>query len=256
MMNDRILKSWASCCSRQLLLSLGLSIAGILVFGVLAAAALLLPMPAGHENDRDLVFAGGLALFFLLSLIAILLWGTGQIRSQASRLDPAFFPYGMQGKGYLTSGRQYHGALSGRKLDVYFYRGPILDIYLSTSIQTYMGLGYKTQVGALLGRMSGMQPLSGLAPALEPFVVTARDEPWARSLLSIPEAVEKILNLTSNPGPVELPALIFQPGTLLFRLYHVPMERITQQNVQVWLNYLLELTRIAEGLPLPEQLAA
>jgi hypothetical protein len=188
-MTNKIVKAWGAAHVRQLLLSLGLS-AIIIPLGCVCIGVPLYVAQRGNFDDATtflilivpimgfvfLVIGGslGLAAFILLR--------------RARHLDEAFAPLGLQGKMYLTNGRQYHGAMGGRPVDAYFYRGPTLDLYLGASLKTRMSVGVKDRVGQAIAGMFNRQTMPATDPDLDRLSVYTLDETWARELLNDPGA--------------------------------------------------------------------
>ncbi len=183
-MDNRILKAWTTCAGRAVL-SAALVLLGLIILAGLVLIAIFLPLDV---DLRPLVIAAGLFIFFIFSIAGVLAWGFLSIRSRASQLDAAFLPLGLSGRGYLTVGRQYHGSVGGRQADIYFSRGPVLELYLSSAVHTRFYAGLKSKLGAALARYLnlGYADLSAGDPAFEDLAVTALDETWGRDLLEQP----------------------------------------------------------------------
>ena len=177
------------------------------------------------------------------------------LRRRKRRLDAAFTPLGLTGQRYMLTGRQYHGTVGGRDVDVRFYRGPMLELHLSTPLQTRFGVAEVGSTTPALARLLGRQALALDDPALDGLRVYALDENWARCLMAEPGArklVQRLLDAGERWALVR--QVVLGPGAFRLRLYHSQRLfgfEITSEEAQRWLDDLLALTRIAEQLPGP-----
>ena len=171
-------------------------------------------------------------------------------------LDSLFTPWGLTGSRYMISGRQYQGSVQGREIIARFYRGPTLDLYVSTPLQTRMGIAEKSGTSLAVAGMLGREPLALDDPDLGELSIFALDEEWARLLLSNPEArmlIQRLLR--AGESWVLMPQLFLQPGAFHLRLYRNKnffRYGIEPEEAQVWLDDLLALAHSAEGLPAPQ----
>lgn len=171
-------------------------------------------------------------------------------------LDAVFIPLGLTGSAYMISGRQYQGTVDGREVTARFYRGPTLELYVSTPLQTRVGIAEKTKVGLALAGVFQRQPLPLEDPDLERLSVFALDEDWARSLLSDPKAKMLLLRLMQGGESWALMQQVhLWPGTFLLRLYrnkNLFRYSVAPEEAREWLDDMLALARIAEALSAPQ----
>ncbi len=185
-------------------------------------------------------------------------WGTlGWTLLRRKRwLDSVFVPLGLDGRGYMFSGRQYRGEAQGREVIARFYRGPTLDLYVGTPLRTRMGVGARSQAGVAVAGLFNRHPLELADPDLETLSVFALDEDWVRSLLAHPEARRLLLRLMAAGDSWALMQQVhLQPGMLYLRLYrnkNLFRYSITPEDAQQWLDDLMALAHIAEALPAPQ----
>ena len=254
-MDSKLIQARLTGCFSSLVFRILITLVVLGGFAFLALIVTALPLPAGWDRDaRALILVGCIALFFVVSMAVTLAWGITSILNRAHRLDEAFLPFGLRGKSYLTVGRQYHGALQGRRIDVYFYRGPVLEIILETPIRTRLGITQKERTTSILAGFMGRTPLTINDPRFNRLTLFANDEDWAYALLANRQVSDLILNLAAeNPqsGSFELRQLLFEPGSLMLRLYHTREESITPENVRSWLGSLQELAQVIQNLPPP-----
>jgi hypothetical protein len=170
-------------------------------------------------------------------------------------LDSVFAPLGLEGRGYMFSGRQYQGTVQGREVMARFYRGPTLDLYVSTPLQTRVGIGDRSRVGLAVAGVFNREPLTLADPDLEALSVFPLDEDWTRSLLAHPEAKRLLLRLMMAGDSWALMRQVYlQPGTFYLRLYrnkNLFRYSVTPEEARQWLDDLIALARIAEDLPAP-----
>lgn len=254
-MFSRLLKARGAGYARGCLVEL---IASALVIP-LGCVCIGVPLWVTQNNYYDstteaLILAVPMAGFVLTCLGGALGVGWWMLSRRAQQLDAAFAPLGLTGKMYLTNGRQYHGPIGGRPADVYFQRGPTLEIYLSTTVKTRLSLGAKDRVGAAVAGWLKREPFD-LGSDYAAFTGYALDEPWARALLDDAEVKAAIQRLMTPVGGVEIRQLFFQPEAVQLRLAYTNLKHITAENARQWLDDLRALARAAEALPPPAQTA-
>ena len=142
-----------------------------------------------------------------------------------------------------------------REIIARFYRGPTLDLYVGTPLQTRLGVGEKSHASLALAGMLNRQHLVLDDPDLDAWSVFALDDEWARSLLANPAAKSLLQRLMRAGESWSLMRQVYlQPGMFHLRLYrnkNLFRYDIEPEEAREWLNDLLALARIAEGLPTP-----
>jgi hypothetical protein len=228
-----------------------------IVIGVpLACILISIPLVLASVFDAKpwvLAVAGGLSLALLFGAAAVFVFVV--VYRRKSQLDGLFAPLGLEGKAYDTFFRQYHGTMRDRQIDVWFYRGPVLEIEVSTSLQTRLGVTGQQADTRFLAGLAGRQPLTLNDPALSDLTVFAHDEGWARSVLANPHAVEIMRQLIALDNMFTRQQIILRPGT--FRLMLSGNKRffgldLEPERVRQWVDALLRLVHIAEQLPAPQ----
>lgn len=177
------------------------------------------------------------------------------LQRRKRRLDAGFTPLGLEGERYLLTGRRYQGTVEGRQVDVRFYRGPMLELHVSTPLQTRFGVAKEGSTTLSLARLFGREPLDLDHSEIRGLHVFALDEDWARSLLANPEArmvVRRLLQAGQSWALIQ--QVVLGPGAFRLRLYrnkHLFKYEITSEETRRWLDDLLILARAAESLPAP-----
>lgn len=245
---SKIIKSWGAGCVRQALLAVIVFL--VIVAGLVGLVILSVLMPI-TESQRIYIWVGGLLLLLFLMVGGTLVWSAYMIRRRATQLDAVFNPLGLTGKAYLWYGRQYHSTLIGRQMDVYFYRGPSLDIYIASPLNTHLGIRLKGRLSQMASSLYNRPELVSNDPDLVHLGIYPLDEPWTRELLSDAQAKAAILRLMSVETEFELRNLLFQPEAIQFQIHRINLKGITAENLRIWVNDLLVLVKIAESLPTP-----
>jgi hypothetical protein len=151
----------------------------------------------------------------------------------------------------MLSGRQYQGNVQGRQVNVRFYRGPALDMRIDTPLQTKLSIANSDMVSLSLARVFGREALALSDPGLSGMTVFTHDEPWARSLLAIPEVQTALRQIILNDSIFLMRQVHLEPGKLRLFLYRsrgLFKFSITADEARQWLDALLSLARIAESV--------
>jgi hypothetical protein len=250
---NKLLKAWGAGCTRSIIISL---VVLFILFGAfigLVILVFLLPIPA---DQRIYILLGGFFLILFLLIACALIWGVWSINRHSRKLDTALTPFGLNGNAYMLNGRQYHGLLNGRQADIYFYRGPSLDIYIASPLNTRLGIGLKGPRNQSTSFGLNSTDLVFNDPDLAHTSIFSLDERWGRELLDDPLARAAIVRLTALQPGLEFRNLSFQPDALHFHLHHINPGTITAENLRIWVCDLLDLITIAESLPSPRVTAA
>lgn len=248
MSESKVAKSWGATCARQALLAIIILLVVVASLVGLVIVSVLLPIT---ESQRIYLWVGGLPLLLFLMVGGIFAWSAHTIRRRAAQLDAAFNPMGLNGRAYLWNGRQYHGTWSGRQVDVYFYRGPSLAIYIASPLNTRLGIRLKGPLSQMASSLSSCPELVSSDPELTHLGIYPIDERWARELLDNPQAKAAILRLTSAEAGFEFRNLLFQPEAIQFQIHRINLSTITTENLRIWIKDLFDLVGIAESLSAP-----
>lgn len=250
--------SVAKSAGRGLLGSFLIYIVAAIIVGCLGCVLVILPMTlysSGNYPDWLIIVPPVLFLLIVFGGGAALMFGT--LGSRKRRLNAAFGPYGLTGSSYNLTFRQYHGLVRGRKVDVYFYRGPVLDIDISTPLQTRLGVASSASDTGFFARMFNRTPL-GLHPNLNDLLVFPHEEGWARAALAEPGIVALLRSLVAPSGDFTRQNVLLRPGTLRIQLsgthkavvFNPP---ILPEDARRWIESAFDLLGQLEALPAPRQ---
>lgn len=207
---------------------------------------------------------GGQSIWFLIipaGIFLFLLFGGGLgamvvvIYRRARQLDALFTPLGLTGSLYQMFFRQYHGTVGARDVGVYFRRGPLLEMEISTRLQTRLGVARQEADTLFLSGFFNREPMPLTDAALEGLVAFPLDEDWTRMLLARPEVPDLLQRLVAFEGFFVRRNVILQPGWFRLQLYgnrNLFRFDITEERARRWFDDLLSLVRIAESLPAPQ----
>jgi hypothetical protein len=223
----------------------------------LFVVCILLPLyfanrPGVSETEFLLITIIPAALFLVVLFgggFGFLFWS---IRRRASWLDEIFISLGLKGKSYTFTGRQYHGKVRGRNVDVLFTRGPSLSIYISTDVFTSLTISDPVDVSQNIAKVLHKTPLDTHSKDLTFF---AKDEVWGKQLANDPEAHQLLKELIFDEHPYHIRHVLFEPGFILLRLYRSQKMfdfKIPPEQGKRWVDKLLHLAEIAEGFEPPQ----
>jgi len=147
--------------------------------------------------------------------------------------------------------------VEGRRVTLQMGNGPLIDIVMSTRVETQavlsarqpsgggsVGVAFKLPALALPDELAGM----GMA-------ASAYDEEWMLSLLANPEAQDCLNRLLHRRSENEFASLHWFPGSVKFMAAMFPLELYNQGQPDAWMHDMARLLTIAEGLPTPKQMA-
>ena len=108
-------------------------------------------------------------------------------------LDQAFLPTGLKGSIYRIFFRRYAGKIRGREVEVYFSRGPMVEILIRTNLKTRLGVSPAFGDTMFFSKHLGAEPLEHNIENLRNLRIWADEEPWARNLISEATVQQKMI---------------------------------------------------------------
>jgi len=224
----------------------------------LFAACILIPLffanqPGISKSKMLLTLIVPAALFLLVLFgcaFGFLFWS---LRKRANWMDDIFVPLGLHGRSYAVSGRQYHGQVRGRNVDVLFTRGPMLSIYVSADVFTRAGFSNPEDVSQGLAKMFNKTALDWGNDAL---TVYSQEDAWGRAFIDQQEAQDTLQDLILTDTPFAIHQILVEPGYLMLRLYRTNAMfdfTISPEQGKHWVERLIRLAELAERQPTPEE---
>ena len=148
--------------------------------------------------------------------------------------------------------RQYHGEVNGRDVSAYFYRGPVLEIGIKSTLMTRLGVSqtHSRTLTNLIG--SRMNELEG--HGMEDVSVYALDEGWGRALIAEPGVKEVMRRLTTPEDFFVFQHVILRPGRLYLMFsgnQNLFKFEISEEDVRGWLDDLMYILEAADRIGAP-----
>ena len=204
------------------------------------------PFPPAGSSERILIAAVTTGLLGVVYLIALVVYLISSLSNTSRSLDPLFTSLGLASQGYMASGRQYHGALEGRPVDLYWtpahsLRHALLDAYVDADLDVRVAVAAKRP----LLDCADCPAVDVTAPGLGHLRVYTRDEAWARRLYADPASVALLGRLVGEAGAREL---YLQPGRVWLRLRP---QRVTEAQLRQRLDDLLAFAEAVEQVDVP-----
>lgn len=187
-------------------------------------------------------------VFFLIAFGGGYLFLIGAVLVRKSRLDRAFQPLGFTGRLYRLMFRRYEGTMAGRRAEAFFYRGPNLEIILSSNLKTRAGITLDYADTSAAADLLGSKPVQHGVPGMEDVRVWSEDEVWVRQALMDPRVQEDLRTLLSERAFFVRSIVKVFPG-------HVQLHLSGNRNVIKWEitpdmagRWVTSLSRLAEHL--------
>jgi len=222
-----------------------LIISGLAVLFVFIPLPAPLPGPASQaRNMPAAILTGVLGLIWVSTLTIFVI---NSFRSSGRILDPILKTKGFKAGNFQIFGRQYHGNLEGRMMDIQFIPGRILynnllNIYIQTKNNQLMAIGNnKPQLDCVDCELVEPSLLDS-----GKYKVYAKDVKWAQKFLREPSnsaLIERLMDLSDGWGTNEI---YFQPGRIWFHTR--PNLNVNHANLEPWLQALLELASVTENM--------
>jgi hypothetical protein len=260
-MNDKVIQSFAkSWLSRVAVQAVATAAFGGVLCCVMVGIASL-PESLVNQDVKLFLFIGSFACLIGAVMVGLLAWVLINNQRIYAQFDQAFASLGLTRSRYLLRGLQYQGTYRGRQVNVYYHvsggrylRVPSLEIYLKGNFRTRLGIGTQNALSSLGGALMQQQALDPGDPAYEGLLIYPLDENWSRQLLSDHAVREAIVRLVGKDTP-GVRGLRFDPEAVSLVLRHFSLSLLTPEAVRQWLDDLLALAGVAEGLPPPAQTA-
>lgn len=238
---------------RGCLLSCGAQLAG-LVLGVLLVGSVLVLIDGGRVEPRSARFTLALLMPAVL-IFAILAAAAVWVLLRSRRLDRAFEAFGWEGRQAGAVMRSWHGERHGREVDIWFHRGPTLEIYLGCAPATrgviHKGGALIRSIGEALDKHPPLDP-----PPFELAESTfySYDPKWMRRLFERASAENAVRSLMTDSDRSSS-SVFFHPDAVRYMRRFLPVGEIREENVTHWLDDLERLASAVDSLgPSPDGL--
>jgi hypothetical protein len=212
--------------------------------------------PGVTESEMLWIMGVPMGLFLLIIVGGVPLAMVYTIRRRSSWLDAIFELYRLEGKSYALTGRQYHGKVHGRDVDVYYTRGPQLNIYVTTEVNTRLMVSAEEDVSRGVAGFLNRVPVEFDTQSMEGFVVFAHEEGWARDFLSEPEVLSLLQDIIQEENNFLYKQVYLNPGAFGLRLYRSNQmwgHSIEPEQGKAWMEKLIRLAELAERMPAPQE---
>ena len=220
----------------------------ILIF-IFALTLLFLPLPgifpSVGSNERSLMAAMITGLLGLIWLVYLVFQVIRIVLIPGRLLDKIFTSKGLLAKSYLGLGRQYQGSLEGHQVFIQYIPGRMLqNMLLDFRLECDHSANLLISNGKPIA-VSVQVDEEILSREIDGINVLAEDREFADSLLSIPETIQMIREAVTGQG-VGLVEIKLKPGCL--KLHTRPTFNLDADNVEIWLQVMLKLSRVIENM--------
>lgn len=178
-------------------------------------------------------------------------------------LDRGFVALGLTPGRYLVGGRQYHGTVEGRLVDVYLrpvyfrsnpglpsqYHGHDLELYVRGGFRTRLSLVHKKSVNSWVEtKLIKLTALEVKEVEEAGLALHAQDEIWARGFFESGKST--VLNVAQRDGGRCMSSLRVYPSVLNLNCRQY-WNAYTPEKIHSFVQDLLRLAEIGESLPPP-----
>lgn len=175
------------------------------------------------------------------------------IRQQAAWVDKIFTGFSLKASRLNITGRQYHGEIRGREVDVLYSRGPVLTIYISIRVMTRLSVSDSEDVIRGIANIFHQEPISLREEGL---TIYAHEEAWAQGFLDVPQVRDLLKGLLFEKHPFLVRQVLIIPGRLMLRYYRSKQGadfEFSAEQASRWMDELLQLAAYAEAQPSPRK---
>ena len=224
-------------------------LASLAVVFLVGTIAVLFGLVVGAFAGAVWGVAAAATMFFLIIFVGGNLFLVGAVLRRKFRLDRAFVPLGLEGSMYRLHFRRYLGDFAGRRAEVYFYRGPVLDILVNSSLKTRAGFTLDYGDTAVFAQFLDRQPFDHGIPGMETVRVWTEDETWAKQAMMDPMVAENLRALLSKREFFVRSVVKVFPGYVQLQLSgnkNILSWSITPELARLWVQTLAAFAGHAE----------
>jgi len=189
--NTDLRKGCLTVAARTLVVRL-IAIGVVFVVGIFALAV---GAAVGSATEEYWGIAAGGTVFFVAVVGGA--WGflIFSVVRRKGLMDSAFVPLGLKGQIYRMMFRRYEGEIGGRATEVYFYRGPNLEVLMTSNIRSRAGITLDYGDTASMARLFGREPVNHGVTGMEQVRVWSEDDVWVRQMLLDPRLQDDLHTL-------------------------------------------------------------
>jgi hypothetical protein len=208
---------------------------------VLAALGLFSPDPAFRGLAAIAVLPAAFsALFIPLGVVIMVV-----VRRREARQDAAFSMIGA-GRPLGFPSRQWHGEFAGRRVDVFFQKGPLFEVFMEVEAGWRMSLAQRNRLGRALARGMGREPLALDRPEFDDRSLYSEDEDRVTQLLA--QVEPELLALSEPAGRMELAQVHVRPECVLW-LLHYTAANPDPARIEAGLTHLAAIAQALDTMP-------
>ncbi len=186
---------------RQILISCTTALIGFPCLGGLLWFIINVLAP-GMENqdfpDSTTMIVTVVSASVVICVAIPLIIGWVIIKRRARLMDEFFLPMGFSGRMYMLNGRQYHRRDGKRDVDVYFFRGPTIEIQISAPVEGEFRAFYKDSLPSSLAAKLNTEAIVSNDPELLPYAFYPATAQWLPDFLEKPTVAHAIHELMSS----------------------------------------------------------
>lgn len=223
-----------------------ISVAAVFVIG---SFSVFVGLIVGMLTEAIWGIVAAAVVFFLIVFGGGYLFLVAAVLRRKSRLDRAFVPLGFTGGIYRLMFRRYEGLIGGRRAEAFFYRGPNLEIILSSNLKTRAGITLDYSDTALAADLFGRDPVHHGVAEMKDVRVWSEDEVWVRQALMDPKVQEDLKVLLAERTFFIRSVVKIFPGHVQLHLSgnrNVIRWEITHEMANRWVSTLSDLARHLE----------
>ena len=251
-MEKQLLKTYGSGCARNIAFQI---VSVVLTFGIFIIPALIAALWGGDTDTNFAIFMGILLFILLADIAGAVIWGLNSIRKRAAYLDDVFSLWEMEGAAYLQSGRQYHGEINRRQVEIYFHRGPTLEIQIAAPLHTRAAVVFKSEIGKLPASLGDYENVPLNDPLFHNLSIYALDANWMKNLLNDNSPMRQaILQLMRVAVAYEMRQILILPEALKINIRRVSMDQLNRENMNIWMDALHAVLHAIEAAPRPQEI--
>ncbi|REJ78682.1 MAG: hypothetical protein DWQ47_04330 [Acidobacteria bacterium] len=225
------------------------------VVGILGAVSIFFGMIVGSLTEAIWGIVAALGMFFLLGVGGGWAFIIGAVLRRKMLLDKAFTPLGLNGSMFRLMFRKYEGSFQGRNTEVFFQRGPNLEIMMPTNLQTRAGFTLDYADTKFAADLFGNDPVPHAVAGMDDVRIYSDDPDWARNLLADSDAGALVKRMLEDNAFFVRSHVKFIPGFLHLQNYgntNLFRWSVTPELAKEWTGSLAALADRAErNIPRP-----